>query len=191
MLKRIFILVFLLFNFSFGESVKLENIYLENLPEGYKQVFREFLQKNFNLDNQAKDIFSIHISWAGLFYNVCFDYKFNNKTEKISCFTAKSGEDFYEKFFTFLDKFKKTKPHIKYTFLPIKSIGKINTKKVRVVSEKRDVLVSYKKYRVESKEPIVIGTVNIDTINLNDENASNLLRFLLQGNKIKEILIIK
>lgn len=191
MLKKALLLLVFCFNISFGAGFNLKSIYLENLPEGYKKVFREFLEENFNLDEKSKDILSLHISWTGLSYNVCFNFKYYDKTEKISCFTAKSGEDFYEKFFSFLKDFKKREPHIKKVSLPVKVIGKITTKKIRLVSEKRDVLVSYKTYKADGKNPFLIGTINIDTVTLNDENALNLLRFLLEGNKIKEILIIK
>ncbi len=191
MLKRAFLLLVFCFNISFGADFNLKSIYLENLPEGYKKVFREFLEKNFNLDKKSKDTLSLHISWTGLSYNVCFNFKYYDKTEKISCFTAKSGEDFYEKFFSFLKDFKRKEPHTKQVSLPIKVIGKVTTKKIRLVSEKRDVLVSYKTYRIDDKNPFLIGTINIDTVNLNDENALKLLKFLLEGNKIKEILIIK
>ncbi len=191
MLKKIYLLLFLLIYFSYGDSIKLEKIYLENLPEGYKNVFRDFLIKNFNIDEKSKNIVFLHISWTGLSYNVCFNFKFFDKTEKISCFSAKSGEDFYEKVFSLLKDLKKREPHIKFVSLPVKIIGNVTTKKIRLVSEKRDILVSYKSYRKSNKKPFVIGTINIDTVNLNNEHASKLLRFLLQGNKIKEILIIK
>ncbi len=192
MIRYILYSLFIFF-ISFGSDLKLESIYIENLPKGYRQVFREFLKENFNISEHSKNILNVRLSWTGMSYNICFDFLFFDKRKKISCFTANNAQEIYPKTFIFLDDFKKHNPSEKETVLTLGIKESISARKIRITSEKRDVLVDYTEIKVEKKkkEPFIRGVLNIDTVILDEDNSKKLLSFLLKGFKVKEILIIK
>ncbi|NPA54688.1 MAG: hypothetical protein GXO21_08505 [Aquificae bacterium] len=196
MIKKIFIIFLTLAFISYGKEIKLKSIHIENLPDTYKEVFREFFFKNFHIkeETSSKNKLKVNISWTGLSYTVCFHFLFFDKKERISCFTAQTGEEFYEKFFDILEEYKKTEPKTKTVDLTIKSENNPEKNKIKISSEKRDVLVGYKStkhLKNSKKKPLVEGVINIDTLYLKDKEAAKLLKFLLKGNKIRQILIIK
>ncbi len=193
MLKKLFLAFFLFFSFSIGSELKLEDIYLENLPQEYKAVFEDFLFKNFDIkrDDTAGDRVKFSISWGGVSYSVCAEFHFLNGTQKISCFTTPSGEELYEKFFSLLKDYQRRKPALKNTDLSVAVNTLPKEKKIRIVSEKRDILTTYKKARKKEGKPFVEGNLNLDTVSLDEKNAKKLLELLLKGYRIKEILIIK
>ena len=193
MIKKVLYCFFIFVSFSYGEVVKLNKIYLDNLPEDYKEVFREFLISNFSFSDKVETDkkVNLNISWSGISYNVCFDFIEKDKVRKISCFTASTGEDLYEKFFKTLKDFKKSEKSEKNSLLYIKTNEIPSGKKLRILSEKGDILVGYKLFKIGKGNPYISGTVSLDTVTLEKEAAKKLLNLLLKGVKIKEILIIR
>jgi hypothetical protein len=193
MIKKSLLTFLILVTVSTGKELKLANIQTENVPDTYKEVLRDFLEKNFYIKEEAqgKDKVKLEISWTGLSYTVCLNFLYINKEEKISCFTAQTGEDLYEKFFQILEEYKKHEPAVKNINLPVKTNTSFNRKKLRISSEKRDILVGYKPVFKTEGKALLEGSINIDTLYLNDEEAGKLLKLLLSGKRIKQILIIK
>ncbi len=193
MFKKVVLITLTCITVAFSRELKLESIYLENVPSTYKEVFRDFLIKNFHIkeESQSQDKLKVNISWTGLAYTVCLNFLFLNQEEKISCFTAQSGEEFYEKFFSSLEEYQKNKPKIEKIDLPVSFQGILKGNKIRISSEDRDILVSYKPVKKAEGNVLFKGNLNVDTLYIDNEEAQKLLKLLLTGKKIRQILIIK
>ncbi len=192
MIRRVFVFFLLFFSLSYSKVVQLKSITLENIPDEYRDVFRGFLLKNFSFVSKESPFYTnMKVSWTGTSYVVCFDFYEREKNKGITCFTALTGEDLYTKFFSNLKDFVKTKENVSQVILKVKTVGKPKGKKVRLMSEKGDILVGYKAFSVGEGSADLEGILNLDTISLNGENSRDLLKLLLKGNRVKQILIIQ
>jgi hypothetical protein len=116
----------------------------------------------------------------------------------MECFSPISGENFIpdiymlEKNLTIF-KFKKTRK--KEIALKFKINSKPIVNRLKIISPKGDILVSYVPVVYKSSYKNIIdlgaGNLNLDTLILNYPQAKKLFEMLLNNYKIKEILIIK
>ncbi|NPA58514.1 MAG: hypothetical protein GXN94_04375 [Aquificae bacterium] len=210
-MKRIFRWAFLVFFIASslpakGYQIGIKEPQLVNLPEGYRQVIFNFFtgyykntvpyREGLSYDYTVQPFLS---SIAGS-YNLCLDVYEKNSLKEIICFSAPDGEKLADRLYrlpekTELFKLKRqinTKPAYLKVYAPVKNFEK----KLKVISRNGDLLVDYKKalnFNGQKGEGIVIknGIINIDTVILKSPDASHLFEKLLDGYRIKGILIIK
>ncbi len=201
---KLFIFLLITFNISSAEKLFLKNTNVKNLPKEYIEVFDNFLLKNlensYPFDNSQKDGYIVvpYLSWIGISYNVCFDIYQEEYLIQMECFSPISGEniisDIYnlQKNITFF-KFKKIKQ--KEVILRFRVSAKPIVERLKIISPKGDILVSYVPITFKSSAENIVdfgaGNLNLDTLILNYSQSKKLFKLLLDNYKIKEILIIK
>lgn len=205
-MRYVIITFFILFYFSLAADIGIKNPTLKNLPAKYKPVFLNFFLDSFyNTEKYSKKksykytIKPIISSVAGT-YNFCLDIYEQERLKRVYCFSATDGEDLSDRLLEIHKKidFLEPKKEIrkKYLYLKILAVSKRFESLLKVVSHNGDLLVSYKRAQPFSEKypehlTVANAVINIDTVILNDTEATKLLDYLLDGYRFKGILIIK
>ncbi len=201
---KLFIVFFITFNVSFSENLYIKNTVVKNLPDQYGQIFSDFLLKNLENSypyayyNSTGFVVVPYISWIGISYNVCFDIYKDDYLVQMECFSPMSGEDIISDIYSLekdLINFKFKKEKEKEIVLSFKIGAKPIVKRLKIISPKGDILVSYVPIIYDTSEENIldlgVGNLNLDTLILDYKQAEKVLKILLENFKVKEILIIK
>ncbi|WP_457625478.1 hypothetical protein [Persephonella sp.] len=194
------------FIFSFGAEVGIKKPLLRNLPKEYRNIFQTFIVEHFdntekfNKKKRYSYVIKPYLSSVAGNYNVCFDIFKDKKPVRVLCFSAEDAQELSDKIFKISEKvdFLKLKniPVKKDIFLKVLTRSKRFEKKLKVTSPNGDVLIGYipaQKFKGQSFKHITVGNaiINIDTVLLNNAEASKVFDYVLSGYRFKGILIIK
>jgi len=189
-----------------GTEIGVKNPSLRNLPSQYKSVILNFFlqhYKNTQKYSRKKEypfIIKPFLSSIAGSYNMCLDIFEKNSLKRVVCFSASDGEKLYEKLILLPEKIKifklKRKPPGKNIYLKIFTLSKNFDKKLKITSRNGDILVGYtdaEEFKGQQVDHITVGNsiINIDTVILDNREASQLFEYILKGYRIKGILITK
>lgn len=196
------IILFLLFYvcLSFAADIGIGRTNVENLPQSYAQQFTDFLisftENAEPMEDSKKYKFTVYpsLNWEGRSYNVCFKIYRENNIFGSSCVTVNYVDEIYSRLKSMFDN-----GIIKIRDIPQESsdINVVldrypNFDRIKVSSIKGDSLLRYtpiSKMQQNSGKFTVRGTLNLNTVILNEEEAGRLFRFVLENRKVEKILI--
>ena len=204
-MKKVFLLFFSVFFFSYGQDIAIKTPVVRNLPQSYKQIFLDFFINNFegvqkyNPEKNFDYIMKPYISSIAGSYNLCIDILKAQKLAHIVCVSAESGEQLANKLISDIPK-KINFLHLKREILIKKVNLRLTTsshnygKEIKISSHNGDTIVDYKKVIPSSAENTLTFDkviINIDTALLDNRQAAKLMDFVLKGYRIQGILIKK
>ncbi|WP_457639323.1 hypothetical protein [Persephonella sp.] len=203
----LFFFILLVFISAYGEPIGVKKPSVRNLPSEYRAVFLNFFLKHYANTQQYTEgkkysyVVKPYISSIAGTYSLCLDiYKNGKEISEIVCLSAEDAEDLSDKLFNLPEKIDflqlNKKPETKEVFLKILTISKKFEKKLKVSSRNGDTLVNYRNaqpFKGQNVEHITVGEgiINIDILILKNREAARLLGYILNGYRIKGILIIK
>jgi hypothetical protein len=179
-------LVLSLATISFAQEIGVAKTSVENLPEGYGEIFTQFLSQNLESSEaiqKGKDyLFTIYpsISWEGKAYNVCFKTYKVNSLYSSQCITVN-----YAEFFR-LKNLKQQQISVK-----VKLDKPINYDKVKITSLRGDNLTRYVSVVKNGKNDLDLGnaSLNLNIVILSEEGAEKLFKSLLENKKVESLVL--
>ncbi|WP_457626856.1 hypothetical protein [Persephonella sp.] len=189
-----------------GAEIGIKNPSLRNLPSQYRIVILNFFLGNYkNTEKYSRKkeyLYTVKpfLSSIAGSYNMCLDIFHKNSLKEVICFSAEDGEGLSERLFNLPEKTDifslSKKPHRKEVYLKVLTVSKKFDRKLKVTSRNGDILVGYtdaEEFKGQEVEHITVGNgiINIDTVILDNREASRLFEYILNGYRIKGILIIK
>ena len=184
---------------SFAQEIGIAKTSVENLPEGYGDVFTNYLAQNLRSSEVAQKgkgyLFTIYpsISWEGKAYNICFRAYKVNSLYSSQCVTVNYAEDIYERLKTLSNseffRLKNLKPQ--QISVKVKLDKPLNYDKLRISSPKRDSLTRYASVLKAGNYDLDLGnaSLNLNIVILSEEGAEKLFKSLLENKKVESLIL--
>jgi hypothetical protein len=197
--SNIFLTVLSLATVSFAQEIGIAKTSVENLPEGYGEVFTQFLSQNLESSEaiqKGKDyLFTIYpsISWEGKAYNVCFKTYKVNSLYSSQCITVNYAEDIYDRLKTLSNSefFRLKNLKQQQISVKVKLDKPINYDKVKITSLRGDSLTRYISVVKNGKSDLDLGnaSLNLNIVILSEEGAEKLFKSLLENKKVESLVL--